>query len=146
LVIVGDGAERPALERRAAELGLSDRVIFTGNCAEPEKLLPCLDVFVLSSDTEQMPLSVLEAMAAGRPIAATAVGDVANMVAEENRPFVVPRDTAALAGAIAALLADPARAQAVGAANARRAREQFAQQRMFDAFQRLFDGALAGAR
>jgi glycosyltransferase involved in cell wall biosynthesis len=142
LVLVGDGMERADLERRAAELGIRERVIFTGNCSQPEKLLPCFDVFALSSDTEQMPLSILEAMAAGRPIASTAVGDVAGMVAEENRPYVVSRDVEPLADAIFALLANPAHAAEIGAANARRARAQFAQQRMFDVYEGLFDGGV----
>lgn len=142
LVLVGDGPERPALAAHAAALGLAERVIFTGNCSTPEKLLPCFAVFALSSDTEQMPLSVLEAMAAGRPVASTDVGDVAAMVATENRPYVVPRDAGPLAGAILALLSDGAGAAAIGAANARRARDQFAQERMFDTFEGLFDGRL----
>jgi glycosyltransferase involved in cell wall biosynthesis len=93
-----------------------------------------------------MPLSILEAMAAALPIAATDVGDVAAMVAEDSRPYVVPRDPARLADAMLALLDDPARAAEIGAANARRAREQFAQQRMFDSFQRLFDGHVVRRR
>lgn len=142
LVVIGDGPERAALQHHAAALGLGDRVIFTGNCSVPEKLLPCLDVFALSSDTEQMPLSLLEAMAAARPVASTGVGDVANMVATENLPYVVDRDAAALAGAIAGLFADPSRAAAIGAANARRTREQFAQERMFERYETLFDGGV----
>lgn len=142
LVLVGDGAERGALTEQAKRLGLADRVIFTGNCSTPEKLLSCFDIFALSSDTEQMPLSILEAMAAAKPIAATDVGDVAIMVAEVNRSYVVERDANRLANAILALFEDPARAAEVGAANARRAREQFAQQRMFDSFETLFDGGV----
>lgn len=140
LVLIGDGPERAALQQHVATLGLSDRVIFTGNCSAPEKLLPSLDVFALSSDTEQMPLSLLEAMAAARPVASTAVGDVANMVASENLPYVVDRDAQALADAILGLFADPSRAAAIGAANARRTREQFAQESMFERFEKLFDG------
>jgi len=139
LVIVGGGAELRGLEARARELGVADRVIFTGACAEPERLLPSFAVFALSSDTEQMPVSVLEAMAAARPVVATDVGDVRNMVSEENRPFIVARDAAALAEAIDALLEDPARAKRIGAANARRAREAFDQSLMFAGWRQLFD-------
>lgn len=146
LVLMGDGSERPALTDYARSLGLADRVIFTGNCSAPEKLLPCFDVFALSSDTEQMPLSVLEAMAAGRPIASTDVGDVAAMVADENRPYVAERSAERLARSIQALIEDPSRAAKIGAANARRAREQFAQQRMFDRFEKLFDGDVVRRR
>ena len=143
LVVVGDGAERGALTEHARSLGLADRVIFTGNCTSPEKLLSCFDIFALSSDTEQMPLSILEAMAAAKPIAATNVGDVANMVAAENHPYVVERDAGRLAQAILALLDDPGLAAGLGKANAQRARETFAQQRMFDSFENLYDGGVA---
>lgn len=142
LVVVGDGPERSALVQQVQSLGLADRVIFTGNCPTPEKLLSCFDLFALSSDTEQMPLSILEAMAAAKPIASTDVGDVAAMVAEENRPFVVARDAKLLAQAMRGLFEDPARAAAVGTANARRARAQFSQQRMFDSFEALYDGGV----
>jgi glycosyltransferase involved in cell wall biosynthesis len=64
------------------------------------------------------------------------------MVTDENRPHVVPRGVEPLAGAIAALLANPARAAEIGAANARRARAAFAQQRMFDVYEGLFDGGV----
>lgn len=139
LAIVGDGAEMTKLKSRAAELGLAERIIFTGSCSEPEKLLPSFSLFALSSDTEQMPLSVLEAMASGLPIAATDVGDVRNMVSEENRDFVVARDASALARAMLALLDNPVRAKAAGRANALRATDVFDQSVMFAAYRKLFD-------
>jgi glycosyltransferase involved in cell wall biosynthesis len=141
LVIVGDGEQRDGLTARAAALGLAERVVFTGACPTPERLLPSFSLFALSSDTEQMPISVLEAMAAGLPLAATAVGDVAAMVAPGNRPFIVAKDADALAGAIGGLLDNPSRARSVGRANAVRARAEFDQRLMFKAYRRLFDGA-----
>ena len=141
LVIVGDGGERAGLIDRAAALGLAGRVVFTGSCPEPERLLPSFALFALSSDTEQMPISVLEAMAAGLPLAATAVGDVPTMVAADNQPFIVPRDAGALARAISALLDDPGRGRAIGQANAVRAGAMFDQRQMFAAYRGLFDGA-----
>jgi glycosyltransferase involved in cell wall biosynthesis len=140
LAIVGDGPERPALVARAHELGIEASVVFTGMCHNPERLLPSFAVFVVSSDTEQMPLSVLEAMAAGRPIAATDVGDVRDMVAAENHPFIVPKDTSHLSGAILQLLEKRLIASAIGDANARRARELFDQRLMIAQYQRMFDG------
>ncbi|MDR3437877.1 glycosyltransferase family 4 protein [Telmatospirillum sp.] len=140
LAIVGDGAEMPKLKARAAELGIGDRVIFTGSCGEPERLLPSFSVFALSSDTEQMPLSILEAMACGLPIAATDVGDVRNMVSDENRAYVVRRDAPSLAKAILGLLDNPLQARAAGRANALRAAEVFEQSLMFAAYRKLFDG------
>lgn len=73
-----------------------------------------MDVFAVSSDTEQMPLPLLEAMAAGKPVAATAMGDVVDMLALENRRFAVARDDAARAGAIGALLDDAGLRRAIG--------------------------------
>ena len=139
LVLVGDGPQQAELQARAVELGISNDVVFTGFCSTPEKLLPAFSVAVISSDTEQMPLSVLEAMAAGRPIAATDVGDVRQMVAPENHPFVVEKSPIKLADAILHLLEDERRREAIGAANARRAREAFDQSRMFAAYRDLFD-------
>jgi glycosyltransferase involved in cell wall biosynthesis len=134
LLVVGDGPERAALEGLAAELGIAGRVHFAGHVARPRGLVTAMDVFALSSDTEQMPLSVLEAMAAGKPVAATAVGDVADMIAPENRAYAVPRDDAALAGAIGALLDDAGLRRAVGAANRIRAEAVFAEGGMVEAW------------
>lgn len=140
LVIVGDGPERSRLEANALALGIDDDVLFTGACPEPEQLLPAFTVFALSSDTEQMPISILEAMAAGRPIAATDVGDVKRMLPAESHPFVVPKDAPRLAKAILTLIDDAAQRQAVSEANVRRAREEYDQQRMFSAYRMIFDG------
>ena len=139
LVIVGDGAERGALETLAESLGIGANTWFAGHSATPERILAACDIFALSSDTEQMPLSVLEAMAAGLPIAATDVGDVRYMVAAENAPFVVTRDAAALAGALRALVQDAGAAAAAGQANQAVVNARFTQARMFAAF-----GALLG--
>jgi glycosyltransferase involved in cell wall biosynthesis len=141
LVIVGDGPERAALEALALELGIADRTSFTGHLASPQDAYRHFDLFALSSDTEQMPLSVLEAMASGLAVAATDVGDVATMLATENRPFVVARNAAALAEAMAELLADPARRRAIGAANRARAERDYDQETMFQAYAALFGGA-----
>ena len=144
LVIVGDGPERAGLERLAAELGLADRVTFAGHRAEPTPFYRAFDLFALSSDTEQMPLSLSEAMAAGLPVAATDVGDVRAMLAGENGPFVAPPDDAGFTAALAALLAAPGRWSALGAANLARAEAAFDQERMFAAYAALFEAAIAG--
>ncbi len=138
LVIAGDGPERPGLERLTGDLGLGDRVRFTGHLDDPAALYRTLDIFALSSDTEQMPLSVIEAMASGLPVAATAVGDVAAMLAAENQPFVTPLEDAALAGAIAALARDAASRAGIGAANRAKAAE-FGEAAMVAAWRALFD-------
>lgn len=140
LVLVGDGAERAALERTAAELGVADRVHFAGRVDRPERLLGRFDLYALSSDTEQMPISLVEAMAAGLPVAATDVGDVMEMVAPDNRRFVTPAgDDAALTGSIAALLQDAGLRRSLGEANRARACAEYGEARMFAAYAALFD-------
>jgi len=134
LLVVGDGPERAGLERLAGELGIAWRVHFAGHAAQPRGLLQAMDVFALSSDTEQMPLSLLEAMAAGKPVAATAVGDVADMLAPENRPYAVERDDQALAGAIGALLDDAGARLALGTANRARAEAVYSEGAMVEAW------------
>ena len=140
LVIVGDGPERGALEVLAGSLGLGARVQFTGHVPEPQRLYAGFDVFALSSNTEQMPMTVLEAMAAALPVAATDVGDIKQMLATENHDFITPLDDAALAGALVALLRQPALRHAVGAANRARAERDYDQETMFRAWRALFDG------
>jgi glycosyltransferase involved in cell wall biosynthesis len=143
LAIIGDGPEGPALRQLAQRLGLAADVIFTGACAEPERLLPSLSLFALSSDTEQMPLSLLEAMACGLAAVCTDVGDVRTMLAANNRPFITARDRVALAQAMAALLNQPELRADIGAANRRRVEQEFSQSAMFAAYRRLYDGAPA---
>jgi glycosyltransferase involved in cell wall biosynthesis len=131
LEIAGDGPERAALQALAGSLGVADSVRFHGHLPAPQLAYRGFDIFALSSDTEQMPLALLEAMAAGLPVAATDVGDVAAMLAEANRRFVTAREDAALAGALAALLGDPALCHALGRANRARAEAEYDQERMF---------------
>lgn len=141
LLVVGDGPERGVLERLAGELGIAGRVRFTGHVARPMGLVAAMDVFALSSDTEQMPLSLLEAMAASKPAAATAVGDVVEILAPENRPYAVARDDHALAGALGALLDDAGKRRALGAANRARAEAVYSEGTMVEAWAGLLGAA-----
>ena len=142
LVIVGEGPERPAIVGMAVHRGIRDRLHMAGFVADPATFVGLFDIFALSSDSEQAPISVIEAMAAGLPVAAPAVGDIANMVADENRPFIVPPgDEAALAGALAALVADPALRARVGAANRAKAARDFDERAMIDAYAALYSQA-----
>jgi glycosyltransferase involved in cell wall biosynthesis len=143
LVIIGDGPERAGLERQAAQLGMTHQVIFAGHVTDPAPFYAGFDVFALSSDTEQMPIAVIEAMAAGLPVAATDVGDLRAMLAEANIPCIVPRDDAAFASCLATLLDDAALRTRIGVANRTRALQAFDQERMFAAYAALLDG---GAR
>jgi glycosyltransferase involved in cell wall biosynthesis len=131
VVLVGEdleagGAFRTGLEREAGELGVGDRVHFTGYRADAQELLDDLDVFVLPSWIEGLPLTVLEAMARGKPVVATPVGGTPELVVDgETGLLVPPRDAGALADALRSLAADPERAQALGAAGRARVAERF---------------------
>jgi len=139
LVILGEGPERDSIRQAALDLGIAHRVHLPGFVARPADALGLFDLFALSSDSEQFPLSVVEAMAAGLAVAAPDVGDVAAMVAEENRPFIVPsgRDDR-LADALVALAADPVRARRIGAANRAKARAEFDEAGMVVAYRRVY--------
>lgn len=142
LIIAGDGPERSALEALAQDLGISRRVRFAGHVTQPASLFKQLDVFAMSSDTEQMPLSLLEAMAAGLPVVATDVGDIRAMLAIANAPYVTALDDAALAAGLRALLQQDGLRRTLGAANRIKAELEFDQAKMFDAWAAVFDGTL----
>lgn len=143
LVVVGDGAERPALQALAGELGVAERVEFAGHQTDTPAFYARFDVFALSSDTEQMPLSIIEAMASGLPVVSTDVGDIRLMVAPENAPFITRLDDDSMAQALAALAADPAARQAIGPANLGKARREFDQAAMFASHAALWRGEAA---
>jgi hypothetical protein len=144
LLIVGDGPERTRLEATATSLGIAARVVFAGHVDAPEKVLGWLDVFAISSDTEQMPNALLQAMAASRAVAGVDVGDVGTIVAAENRRFIVARDDeGGLAATIAALLEDEGLRRALGAANYARAVDVYGIERMVEQYRELFESALA---
>ena len=143
LVILGEGPERAAITAEAERLGVGDRVHLPGFAADPAKVVGLFDLFALSSDSEQFPISVVEAMAAGLAVASPAVGDVAAMVAVENGRFLSPPgDEAALSAAIASLAADPALRASVGAANRARAVADYDEQTMVRAYAVLYAGAM----
>lgn len=123
--IIGEGRERAALEDRARALGLETRVKFLGERPDIDRLLPALDVFVLSSREEGISNALLEAMAAGRASVATAVGGTPEVLKDGETGWLVPaRSPSALAAALAAVLADPVEAERRGQAARRYAREE----------------------
>jgi glycosyltransferase involved in cell wall biosynthesis len=100
-VIVGTGPERPGLEMLARERGLEDRLVWTGSIALARELFPAFNVFALSSRTEGTPMVVLEAMAAGVPVVASAVGGVPDLLDDGSAGWLVtPGDPAALGGSL----------------------------------------------
>lgn len=143
LVILGDGPERDAIRAEAVRLGVGHRVHLPGHVAHPAEVLGLFDLFALSSDSEQFPISVVEAMAAGLAIAAPRVGDVEAMVASENRAFLsAPGDEAGLAAALASLAGDAGLRTAVGAANRARAETEYDEAKMIAAYRSLYAGVL----
>jgi glycosyltransferase involved in cell wall biosynthesis len=140
LVIVGDGPERPALQALAGSLGINDRVRFAGHHQDTPAFYASFDIFALASDTEQMPLSVIEAMASGLPVVSTAVGDVPVMVAPQNQPFITSLDDVSLAEALATLATNPDMRRATGLANLAKAQRDFDEAAMFDAHGALWRG------
>lgn len=146
LVIVGEGPEESAIRAEAERLGIADRVALPGFAADPARYVGLFDIFALSSNSEQFPISVVEAMAAGLPVAAPAVGDIAAMVAEDNAALITtPGDEAALRAALLTLAGDPPRRHAIGAANQVRARARFDEGAMIAAYRRLYAGAIGRA-
>lgn len=127
LVLVGEGPQREPLQALTRELALEDRVVFAGfqpNQPNPHFLF---DISVLSSVSEGLPNSLLEAMAAGRPVVATAVGAVPEAVVHGESGLLSPRaDPVRFADSLEQLLASPARARCMGDAGLWRARERFA--------------------
>ncbi|MBI1799878.1 MAG: glycosyltransferase [Candidatus Eisenbacteria bacterium] len=123
-VLIGDGPERPALEARVRERGLADRVKFLGERSDVERLLPMMDLFVLSSREEGIPNALLEAMAAGRPTVATAVGGTPEVLRDGETGWLVPAGSPGrLADALEDALMRPDEARRRGD-NARRWAEQ----------------------
>jgi glycosyltransferase involved in cell wall biosynthesis len=146
LVICGDGPERPGLTELAQRLGVADRVTFTGHVPKAEAVMGAFDLFAMTSDTEQMPYAVLEAMAARLPVVATAVGDIALMVSAENQPFIVARDDKCrLVESLVLLCTDEGLRRRVGQANRVRVEQRFRIAPMADAFHRILLGATARA-
>jgi glycosyltransferase involved in cell wall biosynthesis len=143
LVIAGDGAERVALERQISELGLAERVVLTGFVDRPGALLGALDVFVLTSDTEQMPISALEAMAVGLPVLATDVGDLRTMLPSESAEACVfaRAEEGTFARCLATLLASPAERRRLGELNRARAAD-FALDTMVARYDQLFRASI----
>jgi glycosyltransferase involved in cell wall biosynthesis len=144
LVILGEGPERDAIVDEAVRLGVADRVILPGFVRDPVRYLGTFDIFALSSDSEQFPISLVEAMACGLPALCTDVGDIANMAAPENRHFICPpEDESGLAAALAILCSDVERRASIGAANRAIALKEFAEDAMLVRYRTLYGAAMA---
>jgi glycosyltransferase involved in cell wall biosynthesis len=143
LVIAGEGPDRDAIVAEASRLGIADRLHLPGFLADPARYIGSFDIFALSSDSEQFPISLVEAMAAGLPVASTAVGDVPHMVAAANSEYIVPVDKEQeLGAALARLAADPGLRRRLGHANRLKAQAEYDEAAMIRAYADLYGEAI----
>lgn len=143
LVIVGEGPERDRIRAAAEAMGIADRLVMPGFLDRPYRYIRHFDLLALSSRSEQFPISVVEAMAAGLPVASVPVGDVPVMVAAENKPFVATHvHEVPLRDAIQPLLLDADLRARVGAANQARARAEYDEGLMIRRYADLYEGAI----
>jgi len=140
-VLLGEGPQRASIESLAAELGVADRVVLTGWRDDARDLLSTFDVFVLPSRRESFGISIVEAMLAERPVVATDVGSVSEVVVDGETGLLVASDQpGALAQAIRALLEDPDRSRRMGARGREVALERFTPESMADTFMSVYRG------
>lgn len=140
LVIAGDGAQRDRLEKHAAGSGLADRVVFLGRIERPEDLLGELDAFAITSDTEQTPMALLEAMAAGLPIVSTRVGDLPSILPEAGHRFLTNLDPGSIADALVDMASNAELRRMLGEANRRHVRESYSAEVMLDCWNSIWRG------
>jgi glycosyltransferase involved in cell wall biosynthesis len=131
LTVVGDGSARHQLEDRAAQLGVADRIVFTGRVPDVAPHLATADVFIAPA-VEAFGLAALEAMAAGLPVVAVDAGGVAELVRDGETGAVVPADPVCLAAAMSRLEGDAALAIRLGAAGRRLAERELTVERMVE--------------
>lgn len=145
LLIAGDGPEKGNLETLIAQLDMQEQVKLVGHVDDPTTFYQSCDIFSLCSDTEQMPLTVLEAMATGLPVVATDVGDVRHMVADENANYVVARtEEAALPTVIERLVSNAELRELIGRKNREKAEAAFGEEQMLRAYDNLFQQLIDG--
>jgi glycosyltransferase involved in cell wall biosynthesis len=138
-LVAGGGSEQARLEKLVVETGMRDRFHLAGWRLDTAQLLRAADIFALPSDWEGLPMSILEAMSASRPVVATDVGDVHRAVVNEQTGLLVPpRDVRQLADALARLLADPALRERLGAAGHALWREKFSVEKMVARYEELY--------
>jgi glycosyltransferase involved in cell wall biosynthesis len=138
LAIVGDGEERPDLERLAAELGVSDVTTFVGYTDDMVKVTAGSDIALLTSANEGTPVSLIEAAAAGRAAVATAVGGVRDVVTSVTGLLTEAGDAEAVGMAIAELGSDPERRTAMGVAAQKHVLERFSVARLLNDIDGLY--------
>ncbi len=147
LVILGEGPERDAILREAVALDVGHRVHLPGFVADPAKVIGLFDLFALSSESEQFPISVVEAMAAGLAVVSTDVGDIAGMVSEANRPYIIaPGNEGDYIDALEELALNSVGRRKVGEANRAKALAEFDEANMVAAYRHVYAKAMKRER
>jgi glycosyltransferase involved in cell wall biosynthesis len=144
LILVGWGADRERLEGRSRELGIADRVHFTGQVSDPAEHLRAADLFVLPSIAEGMSNSLLEAMATGLPCLVSAIGGNTDLIDDRKGGLLLsPNDKGAWSSALIELIGNPALARSFGEAARRRIDAEFALPVVVDRYVGLYRDMLA---
>jgi glycosyltransferase involved in cell wall biosynthesis len=147
LLLVGEGPERAKIEEEIRSRGLTNTVRLLGLRTDVRRLLAAADLFLLTSISEGIPVTLIEAMSAKLPIVSTDVGGVPEVVTDGETGWTAPAgDDAQLAEGILCLLADRDEARAMALAGCRRAEEQFSEQQMHDAYAALYEEMLPAPR
>lgn len=142
LVIVGVGAMAEELQRQAASLGIADRTMFLGLRRDVPRLLSAMDVFVLTSIREGLPIALIEAMAAGLPVIASDVGSIGDLVKDGQNGLLVPaRDVAGFVGAMERLIACPSLRTQLGGAGRRTVEGSFSLSATTRAYEAMYESA-----
>lgn len=146
VLIVGEGGQRAALEARAARPDLAGRVHFAGYRPDPPRFYRAMDIFAVSSETEQMPVCLLEAMGSRLPVVSTDVGDIRAVLPAEQAPFLVPltgeATAAALSRALGELVRDSTARRRLGGINRSRVESSFSFAAMLSAYRNVYQEVL----
>jgi len=142
-VIIGDGQQREELKELVDKLGLTASILFKGQRDDVAEILPLFDVFVLSSVKEGLPFALLESMAAARPIVATKVGGIPEVIRDGETGYLVPPcDPESLAKAICSLLADKEKAREIGLSAKKRVVSSFSLKKMVEKTEKVYETLL----
>lgn len=146
LVIVGEGPEKAMILAEAQRVGLGDRLLMPGFMADPARYIGLFDIFALSSDSEQFPISLIEAMAAGLPVAATDVGDIKSMVSQANQGFIKPvADESKFQESLTTLVQHQQLREDLGQQNQLKAQAEYNESKMLGRYGLLYGHALGRA-
>ena len=137
-VILGEGVERPRLEALVRDHGLSSRVLLPGYRSDVRSCLAMMDIFVMPSRREGTPMALLEAMAMKKPVVATAVGGVPDVLTDGIDGIVLPENGVGLSDALLKLLRDPAFALQIARTGRRRVENEFSSVRMARRYEELY--------